>query len=186
MSKTKQNNIEQWKEIVGYEGYYEVSNFGNIRSMDRVIYKKDGTHQVYRSKMVKQWLDSKGRYYMVSLSRDAKKTNKLVHILVAEAFCNKRSDDETLEVNHIDKNTHNNHYKNLEWITHKENLYYSYDTMGPVRNKRKCVLVWPDGKRKEFETISEMKRYRDKYNLPFGKHAVAYYGHSKGFTLLKP
>ena len=45
--------IEEWKEINGYEGYYEVSNMGNVRTMDRVIYKSDGGYQTYKSRPLK-------------------------------------------------------------------------------------------------------------------------------------
>ena len=103
--------IEIWKDVVGYEGLYQVSNCGNVRSLN---WKNTG--------MVRNMcprLNNKG-YFIVNLSKDSKSVSKSVHRLVAQAFL-----PNTLnytDVNHIDENPRNNCVENLEWCTHKSNV----------------------------------------------------------------
>lgn len=109
---------EVWRDIGGYEGLYQVSNFGRVRSLDR---------QAWNGKV---WHDKKGvflslrehnaGYLSVALSKEGKIDYFLVHRLVGEAFLERGLDKS--EVNHIDENKHNNHVENLEWVTPKENM----------------------------------------------------------------
>lgn len=114
---------ELWKDIKGYEGYYQVSNLGNVRSLEREIIKGD-TFQVRKAKIKTQWLSPDG-YPQVKLSKENKDKNISVHILVAEAFIPKKDDHQVYEVNHKDANRANNNVDNLEWVTHKENIKYA-------------------------------------------------------------
>lgn len=114
--------IEVWKDIPWHEGKYQVSNFGSVRSLDRIIYYKDGRHRPAKGKILSSGNPEK--YKTVSLGL---KNSKDVHRLVAEAFCFK-SNEEKNSVNHIDGNKHNNHYKNLEWVTPKENNQHAVKT----------------------------------------------------------
>lgn len=100
---------ETWKPIIGYEGLYEVSNYGNIRSLFR--YKK----------VLKPWPTSIG-YLMVYLSKDNSRKAFLVHRLVASAFL--ENPDNKPQVNHLDEDRTNNNVSNLEWCTRKENHNY--------------------------------------------------------------
>lgn len=111
---------ETWKAVKGYEGLYEVSNFGNVRSVTRVIrFERRGSiaTQVIEGKPLKPG-NSKGYKNVVLCNKDGKKT-KGVHRLVAEAFIDNPLDKP--EVNHIDENPSNNTVENLEWVTHVEN-----------------------------------------------------------------
>lgn len=112
---------EIWKDVFGYEGYYEVSNIGNVRSVDRCITKKNGEVQRRKSRIMTQRLNSDG-YWVVKLSRDGVSKTVPVHTLVARAFVDGYF--EGAEVNHKDCNRRNNVYTNLEWCTHKENIEY--------------------------------------------------------------
>ena len=114
---------EIWKDIKDYEGYYQVSNLGNVRSLEREIIKGD-TFQVRKAKIKGQWLSPDG-YPQVKLSKDNKDKNISVHILVAEAFIPKRNDGQIYEVNHKDTNRANNNADNLEWVTHADNIKYA-------------------------------------------------------------
>lgn len=100
---------ELWKAISGYEGLYEVSNLGNVRSLFR--YKK----------VLKPWDIGTG-YLMVSLSKDKSRRTFFVHRLVASAFI--ENPENKPQVNHLDENRANNNVSNLEWCTCKENHNY--------------------------------------------------------------
>lgn len=101
---------EEWRPVKGYEGFYEVSNNGNIRSIDRVVTKRGHAHCL-TGKMKKQTEDRYG-YLHVWLCRDRTERKHFVHRLVCEAFVG--SLDGGLEVNHIDCNKKNNCACNLE------------------------------------------------------------------------
>jgi hypothetical protein len=119
---------EIWKDIVGYEGYYQVSNLGNVRSLPKVITQKSnggGFHEQRRQgKVLVPVKNSKG-YYRVMLHMPGGFKRFFVHRLVAEYFIPNR--DNKPVVNHIDSNPLNNHVSNLEWVTHKENSRHAVD-----------------------------------------------------------
>lgn len=105
---------EIWRDVVGYEGCYQVSNFGNVRSLDRIYSKRKG-------RMLKLNPNSNG-YLMVHLYLDGKRTNKKVHQLVAESFLDHEPCGYKLVVDHIDNDKLNNNLNNLQVITNRENL----------------------------------------------------------------
>lgn len=105
--------MEIWKDIKGYEGYYQVSNLGNVRSLDRF----DGVHDRKGTK-IKPNLKQNG-YLQVGLRKHNKRKWFGVHRLVATYFL--RNPNNKPQVNHIDCNKQNNNVSNLEWVTGKEN-----------------------------------------------------------------
>lgn len=110
---------EIWKPVVGYEGLYEVSNTGKVRSLERIT--TVGRRGI--GKELKQYLLPCG-YLDVSLSNSGKIKHKRVHRLVADAFC--ENPDGKGEVNHKDGNKQNNSACNLEWCTNSENMIHAY------------------------------------------------------------
>jgi len=122
---------EIWKDISGYEGCYQVSNLGRVRSCDRYTSHKTGT-QFVRGQLLKPWMNDKG-YFYVQLHKDSKGKKEKVHRLVAFAFVD--GFFEGSQVNHIDGVKINNQASNLEFCTASKNMYHSY-SMGlqPVRN----------------------------------------------------
>lgn len=107
---------EIWKNIKDYEGIYQVSNFGRVRSLDRYCWNGHKNH-FKRGKILK--LQTNMHYNKISLSKKGKVKQFLVHRLVAKAFI--KNPKNKPEVNHIDKNCFNNKICNLEWVTAKEN-----------------------------------------------------------------
>lgn len=112
------------KPVKGYEGYYEVDQFGRVYSVDRLIPVDDNGRQynkVLGGKQMKQGMHSKG-YKIVSLTKEGKTKTVFVHRIVAEAFIN--NGDNLPMVNHKDEDKTNNFVENLEWCTAKYNRSY--------------------------------------------------------------
>ena len=123
---------EVWKDIEGYEGVYQVSTCGNIKSLAKP--RKNGNSRCYiqKEKLLKQSFTSTG-YKKVELYKDGKRKSFKVHRLVAIAFI--PNPDNKPEVNHIDGNKINNNIDNLEWVTSSENTIHAYET-GLSPNKK--------------------------------------------------
>lgn len=112
---------EIWKSVPGYEGYYEISNTGKVKSITRVITDVNGRQITRKEKELSQNLDNSG-YYTVGLNKDGHKTRFKVHRLVALTFI---SNPNNLPfVNHKDENKLNNYVNNLEWCTQEYNNNY--------------------------------------------------------------
>ena len=103
---------EEWRDVAGYEGLYQVSNCGRVKS-----FQKD------KIKILKSSVSPFG-YLRVVLCKDFNKKNRFVHVLVAQAFI--PNPDNKPQVNHIDGNKKNNHVSNLEWMTRSENIIHAF------------------------------------------------------------
>lgn len=108
---------EIWKDVNEYEGIYQVSNLGNVKSLPHIV--SCGRGQTLTKEKTLKFRNSYG-YNRVHLMKDKKEKNLYVHRLVAEAFI--PNPYNLPVVNHIDENRSNNHVENLEWCTHKENV----------------------------------------------------------------
>lgn len=116
---------EIWKDVNGYEGHYQVSNYGQVRSVDRIVVRMYRGGFSKAGKIVKPYVTPKG-YLRIQLSKDGKLKNFMVHRLVALAFI--ENPNNKPEVNHKDGNKRNNFLENLEWVTSSENQIHAYDT----------------------------------------------------------
>ena len=114
--------MEIWKSVKGYDGIYEVSNFGRVKSLDRYIVRNDGITQLRKGKIIAQSLNSDG-YCQLKLCKDGNTKTVRVHRIVAEAFI--PNPNELSDVNHIDCNRTNNHVDNLEWLSWEDNVKHS-------------------------------------------------------------
>ena len=112
---------EIWRDIKGYEGLYQVSNLGRVKSLERYVKGKDGLRLVKEIIMSISVCRTNG-YFKVILHKDGKQKRYQVHRLVAEAFI--PNPDNLPIVNHKDENKINNCVWNLEWCTYSYNLTY--------------------------------------------------------------
>lgn len=114
---------ENWKDVLNYEDRYEVSNYGNIRSKERMKYNGKRYHK-FKSKILNQRLDSLNRYLLVSFYKNTHKTF-LVHRVVAKAFIPNPLN--LPQINHINENKTDNRISNLEWCTNQTNNILRFD-----------------------------------------------------------
>lgn len=112
---------EIWKPIEGHP-FYEVSNLGRVRSLDRVVKGRGFVKEVFQAGRVLKPQRYPNGYVFVMLGKG---NRKLVHRLVAAAFVN---GDQSLTVNHKDLTRDNNVATNLEWLSYGENIQHSYDS----------------------------------------------------------
>lgn len=116
---------EIWKDVKGYEGLYQVSNAGRVKSIDRLV-SQQGRARLYRGTIMAQYKNKNG-YCAIRLSRNNNKKGFLVHRLVAEAFIQNHMN--LPFVNHKDEKQSNNNVENLEWCTPTYNVNYGTSTL---------------------------------------------------------
>lgn len=112
---------EIWKDVVGYEGLYQVSNLGRVKSYAHIVRCRNGI-RIQPSKVLSNCFD--GKYFHVTLFRNNKRNICLVHRLVAVAFIPNPNNKKT--INHIDGVKTNNKVDNLEWNTYSENIKHAF------------------------------------------------------------
>lgn len=124
--------MEVWRSVKNYEGFYEVSNYGNIRSVDRYIVGKRNKTYTLKGRIKKKSIGGNG-YHIVTLSKNGLDKQMLVHRLVASAFIENKNNLPV--INHKDEDKLNNHVDNLEWCTYTHNNRY-----GSVREKTRATI----------------------------------------------
>ena len=168
---------EIWKEILWSDGRYSISSLGRVKSNDFIVEQKNGKKMLHKGRILSQEEINSG-YMIVSMSLNSCHFNKLVHRLVAEAFCDNYSED--LDIDHIDCNKKNNRADNLECVTRHENLlrayrnHLAYETESKhaahvrhgqyIREKYSMPIAMysKDGKEllETFESLSEARKQR--------------------------
>lgn len=138
-----------WKDIEGYEGYYQVSSHGQVRSVDRIV-MSSGFPRKIKGQLLAQTTDRDG-YKHLRLRKNGKEKSFFVHRLVANTFVLNFNPEENIQVNHKDEDKKNNHYLNLEWCTHQYNINYG------TRNQRvsKPVIAYNDKETLYFSSMTE-------------------------------
>lgn len=141
--------IEEWRQIPGYEGLYEVSSYGRVRSLDRYVKSSYGAYRLHKGKVLSSGIRPDG-YLIVCLQERMFR----VHRLVAEVFI--PNPDNLPQVNHKDEDKTNNNVDNLEWCDAKYNNNY-----GTARIRARDTMLemghWTGLSRKEYN----QKYYQD-------------------------
>ncbi len=164
--------MEEWKDITDYEGKYQISSLGRVRSL---INCRGNLHE--EPKMLK---DSKNNrdYHCISLCKDGVKINFLVHRLVGIAFID--NPENKLTIDHLDKNKSNNQVSNLRWATNDEQLenkeypkFVINSVIGasgekyihymPTKNKYRVYNKRHNPVLKHFDTLQEAVKFRNEY-----------------------
>jgi len=148
---------EEWRDIKGYEGRYQVSNMGRVKSLERTITKKNGRNQSIQERILKSETERTG-YLRVTLYNSSGKMKRLVHRLVCEAF--HENPKKKPEVNHINENKTDNQACNLEWVTRKENNNHGTHNARMAKTLSKSVGQYTrDGKLiKVWQSTNEVQR----------------------------
>lgn len=161
--------MEIFKDIPGYEGFYQISDLGNVKSLERQIYRKDNTIKPVKCRILKKGISPQG-YNVVNLSKNGKVAQKTVHQLVAITFLEHKPNGFKLVINHKNFIRTDNSVENLEIVTTRYNVNYTnkqktskYNGVSYVKNTGKWVSnVYIDGKRYRlghFETEEEAYMY---------------------------
>lgn len=148
-----QNEI--WKDVIGYEGLYKVSNLGRVRSLDRVreeIHRGTLCRKTYPGKILNPTIMPR-QYTRITLANGGKNKHVCVHRIVLEAFVPQPADKPI--VNHKDGNKGNNRVDNLEWCTSHENSLHA-------KNVLKSILFGEDAKAAKL-TEGQVQTIRDEY-----------------------
>ena len=142
---------EIWKDIKGYEGYYKISSYGNVKSLDRIISNNRGSYLI-KGMYLKHKLNNKG-YKTVLLSKKGIQKHFYIHRLVYFTFTGSKNNKYL--INHIDKNIKNNKITNLEEVTHRGNISHAFKN----KNKTsKYTGVYFNKKSNKWEACFKIKR----------------------------
>ncbi len=144
---------EKWKDIKKYQGLYQVSNFGNIKSLPKKHKINNGSYYITKERLLSKTKNKQG-YLVVNILKKV----ELVHRLVAEAFI--PNPDNLPQVNHKDENKTNNNVNNLEWCTSKYNSNYG-TCIERMRNKKSKKVAQYDLNGnfiKEWNSLAEVER----------------------------
>lgn len=131
------NNNEVWKDIVGYEGIYQVSNHGRVKALPKTIEYSDGKVIPYDEIIMRSIIEKEG-YKVVNLTNNGVQRQFRVHRLVAKAFI--PNPNNYPQVNHRDEIKSNNNVENLEWCTHKYNQNYGTSIERSSKNRSRSVM----------------------------------------------
>lgn len=139
---------EEWRDIKGYEGHYQVSNLGKVKSLDKyVAHSRNKNYRTsFRKGKIISCNDNGRGYLQVHLYKDGKKNRKVkyIHRVVAEAFL--ENPNAYRFVNHKDLDKSNNSVCNLEWCSHLQNVHHAIRNGRTVLNKRRIAVdLYKDG-----------------------------------------
>lgn len=153
---------EIWKDIKGYEGLYQVSNLGRVKSLERIILDSFCTRQFKGKILSPTQHNGKQPYYYVTLSKEHKSHKEFIHRLVAITFINNPKN--LRQVNHKNGNTHDNNVNNLEWVTNRDNTIHAYDNY--LRNKK---VIWIADGEKYISLMGLCKQLNLNYKKVFSR-----------------
>lgn len=171
--------MEIWKDVVGFEGLYKVSNQGNIKSLDRQVNVSRGSKRIVKGKQLMPYSTQRKNclYKGVVLYKDTKKHRKTVHRIVAEAFI---PNPHNLPcVNHKDENRFNNAADNLEWCDVKYNNNYGTRLQRIGDKHKKPVVCVTTGR--HFESIKQASQIMGIERTEIGNMCNGRKANTKGY-----
>ena len=170
---------EIWKDVVGYEGLYQVSNLGRVKRMSKLCVRRNNKFMLKEKYMKNHY--QKAGYLYTRLTKNEKSRNFFIHRLVATAFI--PNPDNKPTVNHINGIHDDNNVNNLEWATYKENNIHAYKNgLKSQKNRRIPILQIKDGVViKIYSSFTELRKEgkyssRSVRNVLYGK-----FKHHHGF-----
>lgn len=137
---------EEYKPIKGYEEYYQISNFGNVKRLERKIKHINNSFRTFKERLLKPRISGKD-YLMVTLSKNNIPKHFKIHRLVAIHFIDNL--DNLEQVNHLDLDKKNNNCSNLEWCSNRENKSHSLMVKNPLKRQ---IGVTYDKKRNKWKS----------------------------------
>lgn len=153
-----EDSIEVWKDIEGYEGIYQVSNFGNVKSLSRYINNKHNTLSLTKEKLMKLSNDKDG-YKLVSLVKNGISKRNKVHTLVCENFLKKTNESDVID--HINNIKYDNRVCNLQYISFRENV------IKDRKNKNNLLGIYKNGNKFSAKIIIDgVRKYLGTFNTP--------------------
>jgi hypothetical protein len=164
IKKVESLEEEIWQVIPGFEGIYEISNFGRVKSLKREV-RAINHHSVREvsEKIISHWVNVQNDYVYVSLCKDGVKHNETIHVLIARCFIPNPLN--LPEVNHKNGNKRDFSISNLEWNTTAQNAIHKFQVLGyktPYGEKNKLskviIMIHPDGKEEKIKGITEAAR----------------------------
>lgn len=181
--------MEIWKDIMGFEDRYQISNLGNLRSVDRLANHAKGGKRLIKGKKMKIFAIPRG-YIFARLYDGNKSINRYIHRLVGQHFI--PNPDNLPQINHKNGIKSDNRVENLEWCTMSHNIRHSYRELGQINSMQgKTGSLSPRAKRvfcitngKYYGSSLEATRELD---LPVGKVSAVCLGdrpHTKGYKFI--
>lgn len=163
------NIMETWKEIDGYDGLYEISNKGRVRSYNNKGYNKPDRRQ--EPKILKLHKQNSGYYFVTLYNSDSKNKQYTIHRLVAKAFIPNPEDKPM--VNHVDGDKENNCVDNFEWVTRMENhIHAEQNGLAQPPPEARKGEDHEQSKLTEKEVI-DIREYRESRGHFYGRRALA-------------
>ena len=138
----KSKELEIWRDVKGYEGCYQASSLGRIKSLDRTVVCKDGSERVYRGRILKGSINKTTGYRQVGLSVNGKLRTFTASQLVALAFLNHTPDGHTSVVDHVNGNRLDDRVENLQIVTNRENSSTCYRSNKETLSSKYAGVSW--------------------------------------------
>lgn len=146
---------EVWKPVKGYEGIYEVSNIGRVKSCERIVTRSNGRKINFPEKIMKPSINHKG-YEVIDLRKNGKRECGFVHRLVGKAFI--KNPDNKKQINHKNGVKRDNNVDNLEWVTNKENVIHAYKNN--LNNNRNAI----ESRKRKVDQLTLENEFIKSYN----------------------